>query len=87
MIQLELASLKRDWLDDVQPQVVLMLPRLGEFTSDDLHALGFPAPANVNWWGVLLAQLRNRGLIVRVGARPSARPEANGRLVSVWRAA
>lgn len=82
-VQLELATVKRDWIDDAAWSLEPILHRLGRFTTDDLHPL-VPAPANKNWWGILAAQLKNKGLIRRVSAAPSRRPEANGRLVSVW---
>ena len=83
--QLELEGLKRDWLDEVAPRVAVLAPGLGEFTADDLHGK-LPPPQEFNWWGVLLAKLKNVGAIVRVGYKPSTRPQANGRVVSVWRA-
>jgi hypothetical protein len=79
----KLAELKPRWVEDAASQMALLLPGLGEFTSDDLHAL-IASPQSPNWWGVLLAKLANEGLLRRVGVRPSRRPEANGRLVSVW---
>lgn len=85
-IQLELGTMKRDWVEDAAAQLVALLPGLGEFTFDDLHPI-LPKPENENWFGVLAAKLRNHGLIRRVGAVASRRPEANGRLISVWRAA
>lgn len=83
MIQLELKALKRQWLDDSASQFALFAHKLGAFTFDDLHRL-LPRPEHENWWGVLAAKLKNQGLIRRVNAVPSRRPEANGRLVSVW---
>ena len=81
--QLELSELKRCWIDEAALRFKVHAPRLGQFTNEDLHRL-FPAPEHPNWWGVLFAQLRNKGLIRRVSARSSNRPEANGRLISVW---
>jgi hypothetical protein len=83
--QLELATIKRDWIDDAAWMLEPILHRLGRFTADDLHPL-LPTPRNHNWFGILVARLSNRGLIRRVNAVPSRRPEANGRLVSVWEA-
>lgn len=82
--QLELTDIKRDWIEDAFQSLLPMLPSLGEFTSDDLHGR-LPEPSNVNYFGCLMAKLRNEGLIERVNARPSKRPESNGRLISVWR--
>jgi len=83
--QLELRELRRPWVDDALPRLATMLPALGEFTSDDLHDR-LPKPEHDNWYGVLVAAARNKGLIERVGARPSCRDEANGRWIAVWRA-
>ena len=83
MIQLELATIKRAWIDEAAARFALHAPRLGQFTNEDLHRL-LPVPDHVNWWGVLFASLKNKGLIRRVSARPSNRPEANWRLISVW---
>ena len=85
IVQLELATLKRDWIEAVLPEVRGIIASLDEFTSDDLHERSGTKPEHVNWWGVLLAKLKNEGWIERINARPSRRPEANGRLVSVWR--
>lgn len=84
-LQLELAGLKRDWIEDVAPRVAVLAPGLGEFTADDLHAK-LPPPQEFNWWGVLLAKLKRLGVIADVGARPSRRPCANGRKITVWSA-
>ncbi len=82
--QLELADLRRPWVDEVMPTLAALLPGLGEFTADDLHGK-LPEPEHHNWYGVLVACARNAGLIERVGARPSKRPEANGRWLAVWK--
>lgn len=55
-----------------------------EFTSDTLHII-MPRPAHPNWWGVLMASAKHRGLIEPVGYRTSERKSANGRVVRVWR--
>lgn len=83
-VQLELAGLRRDWVEDAVPVVLAYARGVDSFTTDDLHGL-LPAPEHPNWFGVLTAKLANQGLIERIGARPSRRPEANGRLLSVWR--
>lgn len=82
---LELATLKRDWVEESATQLALLLPQLGDFSTDELHPV-LPKPDHNNWYGVLMAKLKNEGLIERVNAKPSNRPEANGRLISVWRA-
>lgn len=80
--QLELDSLKRDWIDDV----VTRLPSLyrgRQFTSDDIYE-HFYAPGQPNWVGAAVAVLRNRGILKPVGFRVSKRPSANGRTIRVW---
>jgi hypothetical protein len=83
--QLELSGLRRDWIEaavEDWPIIVRSLPPL--WTTDDLHQhLG--DAEEPNWYGVLCASLKAKGLIARVGYRPSQRPEANGRVVAVWR--
>ena len=77
MIQLELADLKRDWVEESAARFpALSLPAV--WSADDLHGL-LPQPQERNWFGVLLASLKNRALIEKVGYKPSTRPEANGR--------
>jgi len=84
--QLELTDLQRSWVDDALAVIVRakadMLPQT--FTTDDLHAI-LPKPEHPNWYGVLLAKLRNSGVVEKFGYKPSARPSANGRVVAVWR--
>ncbi len=81
--QLELADLKRDWVEESTTRFpALALPAV--WSTDDLHGL-LPRPQEQNWFGVLMAALRNRGLIVKAGYKPSTRPEANGRVIALWR--
>ena len=83
--QLELSSVKRDWIEEATETFLAFRHSLRDFTTDDIRPL-LPEPENVNWVGILMAKLKNKGLVRRVSARPSERPEANGRLVSVWEA-
>lgn len=85
-IQLELGALKRDWVEEAETTLRPALKGLGRFSSDDLHSM-LVKPTERNWFGVLLASLKNKGLIRRVDVTASRRPEANGRLISVWEAA
>lgn len=84
--QLELAGLRRDWCEEAAPMVAALAPGLGEFTADDLRGK-IPEPEHPNWWGVMLAQLGNTGVLVRIGWRKSTRAEANGRPIGLWRSA
>jgi hypothetical protein len=83
-LTLDLSDLKREWIEDAA-NVVLSMGSGYRFTSDDLHDM-LPAPACDNWYGVLMAQLRNKNLIRRVLAFPKAsrRPERNGAAVNQW---
>ena len=83
--QLELTDLQRSWVDEALAVIVRAKCDLPEtFTTDDLHAI-LPAPEHPNWYGVLLAKLRNSGVVEKFGYKPSARKSANGRVVAVWR--
>jgi hypothetical protein len=79
----QLDLLQRDWCERMSA-VVMDKMRGRQFTADDLHAL-VESPAHDNWYGVLMAQLRCKGLIERTGYQPSTRPERNGGVVRVWR--
>jgi hypothetical protein len=80
--QLELSTIKRAWLDDATMRFkTLCLPET--WTSDELHKM-LPMPDSVAWWGILLAKLKNCGVVECVGYRPSARKERNGGVVRVW---
>lgn len=81
--KLELTSLKIEWCSRMAERVLETM-RGKEFTSDDLHAIVEP-PAHDNWFGVLMAQLKNSGRIERTGYKPSSRPERNGGVVRVWK--
>lgn len=78
-IQLDL--LKRDWCEQME---IIVSGIRGEFTSDDLHPL-LEKPEHQNWFGVLLARMKNKGLIQRLGYRASKRPERNGAVIAVWK--
>jgi len=84
-VQLELPTVKRQWIEDgmeALPHLTQGLPDL--WSTDDLHPI-MPRPEHPNWWGCLLSAAKNAGLIERAGYQPSQRPEANGRVVAVWR--
>lgn len=81
-VQLDL--LERDWIYDSSVLALEAMTGKEYFTSDDLHEC-IPAPSNLNWWGALIASMRSKGMIHRVGYGPSKRPEANGRVVALWR--
>jgi hypothetical protein len=83
-IQLELSAIKRDWIQSAAPEVLRYAGTVAEFTTDDLRGV-VPEPECRNWWGCVLAALKNEGRIVETGRRPSKRPEANGRKISAWR--
>jgi len=84
MKQLELAILKRNWCEAALP-LFQLIPSGTEFTSDDLHRHIPTTPEHPNWWGVLLAKCRALRLATPIGYTPSSRPEANGRVIRLWK--
>ncbi len=80
----QLSLLDRPWVRE-QAQVVLAAMAGKEWTADDIHSVVTLQPEEKNLYGILFSVLRCSGKIERVGYRPSKRPEANGRVVSVWR--
>lgn len=81
--QLELAELKRAWIDEAEATFDRIKGTLGRFTADRLHAV-LTAPPHENWIGCLVARLRNTGKIRECGRVKSTRPERNGAKISVW---
>lgn len=57
-----------------------------DFTTDDLREV-VPDPVSPNAVGAMFASAAKSGLIVKVGYRPSERPEGHRRIVAVWRGA
>jgi hypothetical protein len=78
----QLDLLKLDWCELCEP--VVLAGHFITFTSDDLHPI-LPTPQHCNWFGVLMARMKNKGLVERIGYQPSRRPEANGRPIAIWR--
>ena len=86
MIQLEIAQLKRSWIEDSLASVLRYIAdRAPEeiFTSDDFRVITGTPPNNA-WMGALLAKLKAEGRIKRHGYQVSDRPEANGREIKTW---
>ena len=81
----QLDLLKRTWLDDVEPAICRSIPSGDVFTCDRLHQVVPCEPQHVNWWGVLLARMKRKGMIAKLGWVASERIEANGRPVALWR--
>ena len=81
--QLELTSIKRDWVEQSIPRVEMFFDGK-EFTSDDLHRI-LDAPDHANYFGVLIATMKKRGLIKEVGYEVSTQPERNKARVLKWR--
>ena len=81
--QLELSDLRRSWIEAAIPRVRMFFDGQ-EFTADDLHRV-LERPEQRNWFGVLMATLKNRGLIVETGYIVSTRPERNRACVLKWR--
>lgn len=84
-LALELTSTRNDWCSRVAPEVLRLMRGRSEFSTDDLHGV-IEEPEHFNWFGILLAKLKNQGSVEAVGWKVSRRPEANGRKVTTWRA-
>ena len=82
--ELQLASLKRAWIDDAADLLGrTILVRGNQLTAETIrkHVV---APPHENWFGCLVAALRCRGKIKEVGRVRSSRPERNGAKISLW---
>ncbi len=87
-LQLELSTLKRDWIESaarVFSRMLLLEEIPKSFTTDLLHE-SLEAPLDPNWMGCLMAKLRNQGRVRVIGRVTSKRKEANGRKINVWEA-
>lgn len=82
--QLELSTLKRSWVESAIPVVMDHIKDELPFVSDSLHGI-LPEPEENNWFGLLIAQMKRRGLIERTGYMASERPERNGAVIAIWR--
>ena len=81
--QLQLDTLKRDWIDSAVESFNARAFSIGTFTADDLHHY-LPPPEHDGWWGCLVAKLRCSGRIKEVGRVKSMRPERNGAKITLW---
>jgi len=83
-----ITSAPTDWRTQAEEALRLAIASCNEFTTDDLRHLGAPdlevAKEQSAFWGSLAAAASRAKRIRRVGYRPSDRPSANGRPVSVW---
>ena len=79
----QLDLLEREWCEQAEP-IVLRMMRGSSFTTDDIRQY-LTEPSNHNNFGVLMARMKNKGLIERIGYVTSRRPQANGRPVACWR--
>lgn len=75
------------WLDSAQRALDELIRRGHSFCADDLDDLGVPRPDVGNRVGALFLRAARAGRVVRVGYQQSRRPEAAGRVITVWRAA
>ena len=83
-LQLELTTIRRQWIDEAIPVVLDYGRTVPEFGSDDLHNI-LPVPQHPNYFGVLFSQLKARNLITEAGFRMSKNRAANGRKLQTWR--
>lgn len=76
------------WRDCAERALRELAGRGTDFTTDELREMGVPELDNPREqtarWGSLLAAAKASGQIREVGRRPSRRPKANGRKVTVW---
>ena len=84
----QLDLLKRDWCERAEIAVMQHCRAVNPIiTTDAIRDYGLvDEPEHPNWWGVLLARMKNKRLIERIGYQPSRRKEANGRPIALWRA-
>lgn len=78
----QLDLLDNAWCERMLPFVLQKMAGR-EFTFDDVHTILPEPPEHDNLFGVLAAMLRRRA--EKIGYRASKRPEANGRVIAVWR--
>lgn len=87
--RVELGDLKRKWIDEAALKVAELAEagKLPEpnWSSDDLHTLLTQQPSELNWWGCLMAKLKNEGKIVRTGSKPSTRESRNGAWIGAYK--
>jgi len=82
--QLELADLKRDWIDGAADLLSrTLLARGNQITAETIRKY-VVAPPHENWFGCLVAKLRCTGKIKEVGRVKSSRPERNGAKITLW---
>ena len=82
--RLELATLKRQWIEDA----IAFFDRNkhginSPFSADEFRPC-FPPPPKSNWQGCLFAALRCTGRIKEAGRVRSIRPERNGAKITLW---
>lgn len=81
--QLELAELKRAWIDQAVIDFNSAYSSGERFTAENIHAMTTKAP-HPNFYGCLIARLRRTGKIKEVGRVRSNRVERNGAKQSLW---
>ena len=83
-MNLQLDLLQRSWCERVEREVISHAKGAAEFTTDSIRDF-VESPAHPNWFGVLMARMKNQGLVESIGWRVSQRKAANGRPIRVWR--
>jgi len=72
-----------NWREDALDRVEAFARSGEEFTSDDVRD-GFREPQHPNQWGGIFHTLANRGVIQRVGFRPSHNRSRRGGVTGIW---
>lgn len=76
-------SLKNEWLEESAIRVTRRFAGM-QISADDIHGI-LPYPRVKNWFGILMNKLSREGRLERVGFCQSKRPEARGRMISLWK--
>ena len=72
-----------NWREDALERVENFARTGVPFTSDEVRT-GFREPHHPNQWGGIFHTLANRGVIQRVGFRPSHNRSRRGGVTGIW---
>lgn len=72
------------WREDALDRVAEFARSGREFTSDEVRE-GFREPHHPNAWGSIFSTQAKRGVIQRIGFRPSHIKSRHGSVTGIWR--
>ena len=75
---------KDAWRAGVHTGIEYLAHHGAPFTADDLHDMGIQPPWHPNAWGTVFMHASRRGLIQKVGHKPSTVPSRKGSILTVW---